>query len=151
MAKLFSIKDKYSQKIYSKEKLVEFRRQNIDIGKNEICLIYTSNPIKKITGYFVVKEKIRASLSRLWELTKEIAGITYKEFKDYFKDCKEGTAIVFKRVKEFTKKISLKELQRTINGFRPPQSFYNLNEPLFRKYQNIFPKKTIKFFINPTE
>ncbi len=149
MAKLFSIKEQYSQKIYSKEKLVEFRRQNINIGKNEVCLIYTSSPIKKITGYFIVKEKIRTSLSELWKLTKKMAGITYKEFKEYFKDCKEGTAIVFKRVEEFTKKISLKELQRMKDGFRPPQSFYNLNEFLMRKYQDIIPQRTISAF-NPT-
>lgn len=62
MTKLFSIKEKYSKKIYSKEKLVEFRRQNINIKTNELCLIYTNNPVKKITGYFIVKEKIRASI-----------------------------------------------------------------------------------------
>jgi len=149
MAKLFSIKDKYSQKIYSKEKLVEFRRQNINIEKDEICLIYTSDPVKKITGYFIVKEKIRTSLSKLWELTKNIAGITYNEFKDYFKDCREGTAIVFKKVKEFTKKISLRELQKKIDGFRPPQSFYNLNEFLIKVMLLEFDK--FKYSVNFTE
>jgi len=72
MAKLFSIKEKYSDRIYSKEKLVEFRRQNVNIDKGEFCLIYTSSPVKKITGYFIVKEKIRTSIRKLWELTKEI-------------------------------------------------------------------------------
>ena len=41
MAKLFSIKEKYSNRIYSKEKLVEFRRQNVNVDKDEFCLIYT--------------------------------------------------------------------------------------------------------------
>ena len=62
MAKLFSIKEKYSNRIYSKEKLVEFRRQNVNVEKNEFCLIYTSSPVKKITGYFIVKEKIEPQL-----------------------------------------------------------------------------------------
>ena len=97
MVKLFSIKEKYSDRIYSKEKLVEFRRQNVNIDKGEFCLIYTSSPVKKITGYFIVKEKIRTSIRKLWELTKEFAGISYNEFKEYFKECELGTAIVLKK------------------------------------------------------
>ncbi|MFW6233359.1 MAG: hypothetical protein ACOC3Z_01715 [Nanoarchaeota archaeon] len=134
MTKLFSIKEKFSKKIYDKDKLVEFRRQNINIKDNEICLIYTTSPIKKITGYFVVKKKIRASLNQLWELTKNIAGISFSEFKDYFKNCLEGTAIVFKKAKEFSSKISLEELQKKFNGFRPPQSYYNLNDDFIKIY-----------------
>lgn len=151
MAKLFSIKDKYSQKIYSNKKLVEFRRQNVNINKNEICLIYTSNPIKKITGFFVVKEKIRAPLLKLWRLTKKFAGITYGEFKKYFKNCEEGTAIVFKKAKEFVKQLSLKELQKKISGFRPPQSYCNIQEKSFKYYKNIFSQKSINVFVNPLE
>ena len=141
MAKLFSIKMEYSQKIYSKEKLLEFRRQNIGISKNEICIIYTCSPIKKITGYFIVKEKIRTSISKLWKLTKDLGGISYKEFKNYFKGCKEGTALVFKKVKEFTKKISLQYLRKKLPGFRPPQSFCNLNDSLTHILKGIFPRE----------
>ena len=93
MGKVFSIKEKYSHKIFSKEKLVEFRRQNVNVNEGELCLIYTSSPTKKITGYFIVKAKIRASIQDLWKLTKNIAGISHNEFLNYFKDCKMGTAI----------------------------------------------------------
>ena len=58
MVKLFSIKQEFSEKIFSKKKLVEFRRQNVNVKRNESCLIYTSKPVRKITGYFLVKEKI---------------------------------------------------------------------------------------------
>ena len=128
MVKLFSIKEEYCRKIYSEEKLVEFRRQNVNINHNEICLIYTTAPIKKITGYFIVKEKIRTSINKLWELTKELAGISFEEFNKYFKGCLEGTAIIFKKVKEFINPISLDELRTKIKNFRPPQSFYNIDD-----------------------
>jgi len=148
MAKLFSIKEKYSERIYSRVKLVEFRRQNVNIKKDELCLIYTTSPIKKVTGYFIVKEKIRTTIKELWNLTKNVAGITYQEFKNYFKECQLGTAIVFKKIKRFTRTISLKELQKTVD-FRPPQSYCNLNYLLIELILQLIPKKQLNLLLIP--
>ncbi|MBD3212891.1 MAG: ASCH domain protein [Candidatus Lokiarchaeota archaeon] len=128
MVKLFAIKQKYSKKIFSREKLLEYRRQNINISKNERCFIYTSAPIKKINGCFIVKEKIRLPIQELWSLTKEIGGISKKEFLKYFEGCKEGTAIIFKSIKKFIDGLPLSEIRKMIKGFRPPQSYYNLRD-----------------------
>ncbi|MCA9487643.1 MAG: hypothetical protein KC516_01640 [Nanoarchaeota archaeon] len=131
MAKLFSIKEKYSKKIFSKEKLVEFRRQNVHISRKEICLIYTSFPVKKIEGHFIVEEKIRLPIQELWNKTKEIAGISFKEFMNYFEGCEVGTAILFKSVKKIKKTWSLEDLKKIFgDSFRPPQSYYNLEGKL---------------------
>ncbi|MCK5107653.1 MAG: hypothetical protein KAQ83_02920 [Nanoarchaeota archaeon] len=138
MAKLFSIKEKYSNKIYSKEKLVEFRRQNVNINKGEFCLIYTTSPVKKITGYFIVKEKIRTTIRRLWQITKEFAGISYTEFKEYFNGRKVGTAILFKRTKKFDKSVTLEDLRKECN-FIPPQSYYNLTDLLVKLFADVIP------------
>ncbi|MBN2102219.1 MAG: hypothetical protein JW716_05100 [Candidatus Aenigmarchaeota archaeon] len=146
MAKLFSIKEKYSDRIYSKKKLVEFRRQNVNVNRDEFCLIYTSSPIKRITGYFVVKEKIRASLGRLWKLTKDIAGISYKEFQEYFSGCEMGTAIVFKKIQKFSKSIGLNDLRERGN-FRPPQSYCNLNDFLMNLFNILIPQKNLSQFV----
>ena len=127
MVKLFSIKAEYSQMIYSKEKKVELRRQDIKIRNNEKCLIYTTSPIKKITGYFIVKKKVRLPLSALWKKIKGIAGVTKTEFINYFEGCKIGTAIFFKYVKKFRTGLGLDEIKTIIENFRPPQSYYNLN------------------------
>ena len=94
LTKLFSIKQEFSEKIFSKQKLVEFRRQNVNVSRNETCLVYTSGTVRKITGYFIVKEKIRLPLKELWDKTKKYAGITIVQFNEYFKGCKEGTAII---------------------------------------------------------
>lgn len=150
MVKLFSIKEKYSNRIYSKEKLVEFRRQNVNVNKDEFCLIYTSSPVKKITGYFIVKEKIRTSIKKLWELTKEVAGISYKEFKKYFKGCKLGTAIVFKKIKKFTRALGLEDLRKK-GDFRPPQSYCNLNDLLIELFNSSIPQKHLNQFAYPSE
>lgn len=148
MAKLFSIKEKYSNRIYLKEKLVEFRRQNVNVNKDEFCLIYTSSPVKKITGYFIVKKKIRTSINKLWELTKEVAGISYEEFKEYFKECKLGTAIVFKKIQQFTRTLGLDDLRKKVN-FRPPQSYCNLNDLLIKLYNEYIPQIEMDPFASP--
>ena len=150
MAKLFSIKQKYSDRIYSKEKLVEFRRQNVNVNKDEFCLIYTSSPVKKITGYFIVKEKIRTSIKELWELTKEVAGISYKEFKEYFKGCKLGTAIVFKKIQKFTRALGLNDLRKKGN-FRPPQSYCNLNGLLIELFDGYIPQRQLNRYIRSSD
>jgi len=150
MAKLFSIKEKYSDRIYSKKKLVEFRRQNVNVNKNEFCLIYTSSPVKKITGYFIVKEKIRTSTKKLWKLTRKIAGISYKEFKEYFNGCELGTAIIFKKIQKFTKGLGLDYLRKEGN-FRPPQSYCNLNDLLIGIFSRIIPQMRLNQFMYPGE
>ena len=96
MLKVFSIKKRYSDKIFSKEKRVEFRRQNVNVRAGDVCLVYTSSPVMEITGYFIVKEKIREPVKKLWKSTKEIAGISKREFEEYFEKCDQGTAITLK-------------------------------------------------------
>lgn len=130
MAKLFSIKQEYTDKIYSREKSVELRRQNINARRGDKCLIYTTSPIKKITGLFIVKEKIRLPIMLLWKKTKKIAGISKEKFFEYFRGCKEGTAIFFKQVKKLVHAISLNELRKVKKGFMPPQSYYNLDSEI---------------------
>ena len=143
MPKLFSIKHQYSEKIYTKKKLVEFRRQNVNVKENDVCWIYTSSPVKEITGYFVVKAKIRLSLDKLWKRTKEMAGITKEEFMEYFKGCEEGTAIIFKTIKMFVTGLSLIEIRKKLRNFVPPQSYCNLNESLCSLIHKKFGNKAV--------
>lgn len=150
MAKLFSIKQKFSDQIYSKKKKVEFRRQNVNVKENEFCLIYTSSPVKKVTGYFIVKKKIRLSINKLWNLTKKIAGITKKEFLNYFDGCKTGTAIIFKKIKKFQETMSLDELRKKSN-FRPPQSYCNIDEILIKLFNKLLPQQQLNQFFNSNE
>lgn len=146
MVKIFSIRDKYSDKIFSKEKLVELRRQNIRINKNEKCLIYTTSPVKRITGYFIVKEKIRLPIKQLWNLTKDLAGVTKQEFMRYFHNCKKGTAIFIKSVKRFVRGIHLNEVKKIIKDFNPPQSYYNIDERFYYLILNRFDERTISLY-----
>ncbi len=146
LVKLFSIKQEFSEKIFSKTKLVEFRRQNVNVKNNESCLIYTSRPVRKITGCFVVKEKIRLPLKDLWNKTKKYAGITRNQFNEYFKGCKDGTAILLEKIMRFDKAISLDEIRNEIKTFHPPQSYYNINNNLQMILIDFLPQKSLRPF-----
>jgi len=132
MVKLFSIKEEYTKKIYSREKLLELRRQNVNIEINEICLIYTTNPVKKITGYFVVRKKIRLPLMKLWKKTKKYSGVNKEKFFEYFNGCEFGTAIIFKRVRRLKEGIELREIKKYKKNFTPPQSYFKLDLEIIR-------------------
>lgn len=147
MAKLFSIRQEFSEQIFSQKKRVEFRRQNVKIKNKEYCLVYTSGQIKKITGYFIVKEKIRLPLEALWTKTKKHAGITKKQFDEYFNGCKEGTAIIIEKIIKLVKEISLNDLRGVIRSFRPPQSYYNINGSLHTILSDFLPQKSLRHFL----
>ena len=126
--KVFSIKKKYSDRIFSKDKRFEFRRQNVKVFTGDVCLIYTTSPVKEIGGCFIVKSKIREPIENLWELTKAKRGVSKEEFDEYFEGCEYGTAILLYRVKKFDETFSIHELKQ--KKFIPPQSYCNLKGPL---------------------
>lgn len=100
MEVLLAIKPEFVEKIFSGEKNYEFRKV---VFKKEVdkVLIYASSPISKVVGEFEVKAVIQASLSKLWDVTKEGAGISEAYFRDYFKNKHEGCAIKIGRVKKY--------------------------------------------------
>lgn len=142
MVKIFSIKQQFADKIFRNEKKVEYRRQNVKVKTNELCLVYTSSPIKELSGYFIVKKKLRMPINKLWQKTKSYAGISKSEFFKYFEGCREGTAIVLKLVKQFANGLNLLEIKSILKNFRPPQSYCNLDSKIFSLFQNVFPQKT---------
>jgi len=146
MAKIFSIKERFSQRIYANKKLVEFRRQNVNVKQNEVCLIYTSAPTKMITGFFIVKEKIRTNIRKLWTLTRNLAGISYSEFCEYFKGCSYGTAIIFKKIKKFSRSFTLDRL-RQYGLNRPPQSYCNIDEYALKRIQKELDQTVLKLYV----
>jgi len=76
---LISIKPKYVEKIISKEKTYEFRR-NIFKKEVEKVVIYSTSPEKKIIGYFKSNSIIKDCPKNLWDNFSEEAGINEEDF-----------------------------------------------------------------------
>jgi predicted transcriptional regulator len=123
---LLSIKPEFVQKILDKQKTIELRKAKPQLSIGDFILVYESSPTKSLVGWFEVQEIIYEETQVLWKKVKDDAGVSKKEFDDYYQKSNFGVGI---RIKDrFTSKLSLEEIRKTWVRFRPPQSFHYLKE-----------------------
>lgn len=63
---LMSIKPEFSDKIYSGEKQVEFRKRIFDDTVSKVY-IYTSSPRKKVDGFFEIDKVVKGTPENIWK------------------------------------------------------------------------------------
>lgn len=119
---LLSIKPEYVEEIILGEKIFEFRKR-IWRKSVKIVAIYSSAPIKKIIGYFIIDEIIKGTPKEIWHHCKEGAGITKEDFFNYFRNKEMAFAIKIGRLEIFEVPIIPLEV---IKDFKAPQSFMYL-------------------------
>ena len=120
---LISIKPRFAVKIFSGEKTVELRKCAPKIKKDDYVMIYVTAPVKELWGICRVKEIIKDDTDKLWNLVHGKAGITEKEYQNYYGTCKKGVGIVLKNISCTLKPISLHKLKSAWPKFSPPQTY----------------------------
>ena len=120
---LLSVKPKYAEEIISGRKKYEFRKSIFKREDIKKMYIYSSSPVKKIIAIVDIVGILSDSPQELWEQCHEDAGISEREFFNYFKNSETGYAIKISNVQEFPNPIDPYHLDE---DFRPPQSFYYL-------------------------
>lgn len=131
---LMSIRPKYADSIYRKEKHFEFRRSIFDIKKVRRVYIYTTSPEMKVTGSFKVERVHEGAPETLWERFHVRSGIGRDEFFKYFEGCEKGFAIEIGEVERFEDPIDPREM---MPGFVAPQSFMYLKIGTFSKRRTL--------------
>lgn len=123
MLVILSIKPKYADAILSGKKKCEFRKTPFLKKVNKVIL-YSSSPINKIVGWFEIKNQITGKPSTIWRKYSKNAGITRKEFFDYYDGSESAVCIEIKKVNRFKSPIDpfVKK-----NNFIVPQSFRYVN------------------------
>ena len=118
---LISIKPEYANLILNHTKKYEFRRT---IAKKDISMmyIYSSYPVKKVVAKATIKNIIAKSPYNLWKETRTYAGISRKDFFNYFLGKTTAYAYEIGEVKILKKPKTLAEY----GIFTPPQSFIYL-------------------------
>lgn len=81
---IISIRHQYAEKIYSGEKLYEFRKRRPNIVFGTRCWIYEPLPIGKVTGFFIYTGCYRDEKTKVWDFCKKAAGIDRKKFMQYY-------------------------------------------------------------------
>jgi predicted transcriptional regulator len=136
---LLSMRPKYAEKVFaSQNKTVELRRVRPRLLKEgDLVVVYVTSPKKVVVGYFKVKNIIEEPIKHLWKKVKSKAGVTKREFDDYYKGASVGIGICLENTKTFPKPIELEELRRKIFKFQPPQSYRYLSDSEWKQMKDI--------------
>ena len=116
---VLSIKPEFANKIFAGTKKYEFRRsifKNPDVKK---VIVYASSPVQKIIGEFEIEHILNHDVDTLWDITKDLSGISSDYFYQYFSEKEKGFAIKIKNVKRYKSPECLKKDFNLL----PPQSF----------------------------
>ncbi len=110
----------------SGEKRYGFRKTIFRNGNTKKAYIYSTAPIKKVVGTFLIGDIVEDYPDQLWEKFHMVSGLTNKEFFNYFNKNRTGFAIQIESVEEFDIPVNPWEMNP---NFIPPQSFYYFENP----------------------
>lgn len=121
---LLSIKPEFVEKIFSGEKLFEYRKAIFKRPEVESVVIYSTMPEGKIVGEFKIGCILARHPEEIWEKTKQASGINKKFFDEYFNNRKVAYAIEITELKKYDEPIDPYKKDRS---FKAPQSFKYLD------------------------
>lgn len=120
---LLSIRPEFADKIFEGTKKAELRRTRPKVNKGDRVYVYVASPVKALRGTFRVNKVIEDLPHKLWRKVKHMAGVTRKQFDEYYAGAEKAYAILLESVRDFAKAIQLKCLRQKWPGFRPPQCY----------------------------
>jgi len=115
---LFSIHPEYAEKIFSGEKIFEYRKL---MCRKEIStmLIYATSPVSKVIGEANISDILFGTPEEIWYITRFAGCISENEYFNYFKG--RSVAYAFKLENPCKYDVILNLPQLGIH--KPPQSF----------------------------
>ena len=128
MKALLSIKPQFVEEIVAGNKLYEYRKK---IFKKDVdtVVIYSSKPVGRIIGEFLIDEILSDEPSSLWDETSKYSGISKDLFFEYFRGRKDAYAIKIKNLTLYPKQIDPKEI---MDNFTAPQSYMYLDDDVLK-------------------
>ena len=70
---------------------------------------------------------VEENTNKLWNRVKDIAGVTFEQFSNYYSGADNGFGIFINRVWKYSTPISLELLRNSLSNFSPPQNFRYLH------------------------
>jgi len=136
---LISIYQQYADAILEGEKIIEFRKPQFPDHVSRVYL-YSTNPVKKVVGYFEVESVLRESPTHLWNRYGKRGSIGREDYFKYYENNNEACGILIKKVVRFKRPVELKELD---DEMTVPQSFCYLGEDKIERLEKLsfFPSR----------
>lgn len=126
---ILSIKPCFSDLIYDGSKTVELRKKVSNKFKpDEKIYIYSSSPVKKISGHTFIKEIQILPVSEIKKIHIESACISEVDFDYYYRNHEFGIILWLYNTKQYNIGIPLRILKNF--GFHAPQSFCYVPEKI---------------------
>lgn len=134
---LISLKPGYADLVFQGLKTAELRRRFSEHIVNRVVFIYVSSPIKALRGGFRIGQVWSGSPEQIWSEVSRMAGVSRRDFDDYYSGSKVAFAIQITEVWEYANPRTLEDLRRQFPGFVVPQSYRYTNTNEFRSFRNL--------------
>lgn len=128
---LMSIHPTFAESIITGRKRVEFRKTRMATNISHV-VIYATNPIQRVIGFFTVDRVEHGNPDALWRRHQRHAGVDRELFVSYYRDRDSGIAIKVGQVTQLKKP---KPLSALGDHVVPPQSFRYLPESVLGRLQ----------------
>lgn len=116
---ILPIKSNYVNLIFEEKKTVEYRRWKPQCTLPFKIIIYSSGSVRRIVGEFTVNTILEEDIEILWDITKEIGGISKEAYLNYFEGKEVGYAFVISDLVKYSEPKNLSEYGLT----KAPQRF----------------------------
>lgn len=128
---LLSIRPEYVKGILAGTKKYEYRKR---LANNDIkyIYIYSTSPEMKVVGRVEIIDIVRSSPTALWEKTKNAAGISRQNYRQYFKGCKTAFAYQLGDVQVYDTPKDIKDFGITT----APQSFVYIDDSIIQNNES---------------
>lgn len=125
---LLSVRPEFASLILDGSKTVELRRQLPRVNPGDLIALYVSSPVKQLVATLEVVSVETGAPGKLWSVVSAHAGLSRREYDDYFEGAKRAVGIFLRNVRRRRSPVSLNRLRSLIDGFTPPQSFRYLRD-----------------------
>jgi predicted transcriptional regulator len=119
---LLSVKPRHAEAILDGRKTIELRRRAPRVSEISLVLLYSSSPVKAVTGVAKVRAIHQGSPRALWGEYGRGSALSKEYFLCYFEGLDVGHVIELSDVVRFDQPVSLAEL-RSSYELEPPQSW----------------------------
>lgn len=120
---LISVKPEFANKIISKHKLIELRKNMPKAQIGDFVLIYSTVPDKAIIGFARIENIIERSPNTMWNEFSDKLGIDKFRFDEYYLNYKRAIGLELSYVCKLKTRISLKDIKSMYPKFSPPQTY----------------------------
>lgn len=121
---LLSIRPEYVERILDGTKRVEFRKTKLS-SELRYVVVYCTSPVKRVVAFFRVGAVVQGAPRHIWAQYRNVAGVSYALFRDYYQESNSAVAIEVDQVFQLRKPIALRDLDDELS---PPQSFQYVPE-----------------------